>query len=123
MNRTFSTRLADWHEQAEGTKAVNIITIIQKLDKQLLKGTFYHYEYLSEICHPNSLGHNLMFGNLDHTTAIVALSDVAALDRAHFDHIFAAFFLVNLVEKFLQQIDRLLPRVRQLSEAAKKQQG
>jgi hypothetical protein len=64
-----------------------------------------------------------MFGKLNHTTAIVALSDIAALDRAHFDHIFAAFFLINLVERFLQKIDRLLPRVLELSEAAKKQQG
>src|SRR3981189_2314060 len=46
----FSTRLADWHEHAEGTKAVNILTIIEKMDKQLLKGTFHHYKYLSEIC-------------------------------------------------------------------------
>lgn len=118
MNRIFSTRLTDWEDQGAGVKAVNILTVVEKVDKDI-KGTFCHYEYLSEMCHPNSLGHNLMFGNLNCDTGVVSLSDVASLDKAHFSHVFGAFFLINLVELYLQKIDTLLPCVAELSEAYK----
>jgi hypothetical protein len=123
MNRTFSTRLTDWQEQADGVQAQNILTTLKKIDEKLLPGVYHHYEYLSEICHPNSLGHNLMFGNLSYDTATVTLSDKTALDKGHFDHVFAAFFLIQLVERFLQKIGDLKPRVLELSEAAKRAPG
>ena len=50
--------------EAPETKAVNILTYIDRFDKRA-EGFRGHYDILSERCHPNALGHNFMFGKLD----------------------------------------------------------
>jgi hypothetical protein len=49
-----------WTKEFPETKAVNVLSYIDKFDKRV-KGFRGHYDMLSERCHPNSLGHNFMF--------------------------------------------------------------
>ena len=66
MNRTFSTRDTEFIEALPNTKAINILTFIDRLEKQGLSGVRKHYEFLSERCHPNYLGQYHFFGTCDH---------------------------------------------------------
>ena len=118
MNRTFSTRQEDWHKEGSGLAAVSVLTLIDKMDKTI-EGARQHYDFLSEMCHPNSMGHNFMFGKLDTQTAVVCLSDQAPFTRAFSDHVFGGFILIGIFELSLDRIDKLLPRVLELSNAAR----
>ena len=80
MNRTFSTRLKHWLEGDAGVESINVLTIINKLDKKI-RGVRAHYDGLSEICHPNYLGHYAFFGSLDTARATLHLSDRDVLIR------------------------------------------
>src|SRR5262249_10573672 len=48
----------------------DVVTYIDKLDRKL-EGFRGQYDRLSERCHPNSLGHNLMFSKLDRSDGTV----------------------------------------------------
>jgi len=61
---TFSSRDAEWLSEAPETKAVNVLTYIDRFDRRA-EGFRGHYDILSERCHPNALGHNFMFGKLE----------------------------------------------------------
>ena len=119
MNRTFSSRLDDWVRDAPGTRAVNVVTFIDKLDKEI-PGARRHYDYLSEICHPNSPGQYLMFSGLDTSTAVVTLSDAKGFERGVFDHVVGGFLQIGLVERALDDIDKLLPAIVELNVNARK---
>lgn len=71
MNRTFSTRLENIFKGDKRYKAINILTLVQKLDKKL-EGVFKIYENLSEIAHPNHLGHFQSFADLNTENGTVA---------------------------------------------------
>jgi hypothetical protein len=55
-NRTFSTRDTELIEAHPDTKAITVLKFIDRLEKQGLSGMRQHYDFLSERCHPNSLG-------------------------------------------------------------------
>lgn len=122
MNRTFSTRLEGWYEQADNTQATNILGHIDKLEK-LIEGARHHYDLLSEICHPNSLGHNFLFGKLDQETARVNLSETICFRQDMLHHILAAFCLIRLADNCINKIDKLIPTVIMISESARKKEG
>lgn len=122
MNRTFATRLKHWTDNGQGLEAVNILTLIKKMDVEL-KGALRHYEALSELCHPNSLGHNLLFGALDRDNSTLLLSDEDCMDQGHLLHVLGCVGLFGLVESWMRRIDDLLPGVLDLSEANKPKTG
>jgi hypothetical protein len=55
-NRTISTRDLELVEAHPTTKAINVLTIIDRIEKRELPGIRPHYDSLSERCHPNSFG-------------------------------------------------------------------
>jgi hypothetical protein len=70
----FASRDQEWIKQAPDTAATSVLTYIDKLDKKV-PGYRAHYDSLSERCHPNSLGHNFMFSNLDRSDGTVRFCD------------------------------------------------
>ena len=70
----FASRDDEWLKQFPETKAVNILSYIDKFDKRA-KGFREHYDPLSERCHPNSLGHNFMFASLNREDGSITFHD------------------------------------------------
>lgn len=114
-----ATRLEDL---TGGSKAVNAISLIEKLDRQLGKkkeeGILGLYEFLCEFCHPNCYGHT-HFYQVDKDTWTVNLSDKPIPGKSLFNYIFGGFFLIEAIELSFRNIEiSLLPKVLKLSEAA-----
>jgi len=108
MNRTFSTRLDKWIDDANFVSAVNVLNFIDRLgvEFELVR---HHYNVLSEFCHPNYLGHFMIFSDLDPETGVVSLSEGKGFNKGIFHHIFAAFVLIGVVEASLDKIEELIP--------------
>jgi hypothetical protein len=113
MNRTFSTRDTEFIEALPNTKAINILTFIDRLEKQDLSGVRKHYEFLSERCHPNYLGQYHFFGTRDRETNVVSYSDWGNLER-HFNYVLAAAMLIQFVERCMDRLDTAILRVSEL---------
>jgi hypothetical protein len=112
-NRTFATRDAELVQSHPETKAVNILTFIDKLEKEGLSGVRQHYDSLSERCHPNSFGQHHFFGVRDRTTNVEHYSDLTDLER-HFDFIFAGAMLIQFIEHRMDRLDAAIIRVAEL---------
>jgi hypothetical protein len=121
-NRTFGTRLEGWYGPDTNIQATNVLGHIDKLDK-LADGARHHYDMLSEMCHPNALGHNFFFGDLDRTTATLTLSDTQCFNSHMLLRIIAAYGFLDFIESRLNQITRLLPTVIDISEDARQKPG
>ena len=109
---TFSCRDAEWLSEAPETKAVNILTYIDRFDKRA-EGFRGHYDILSERCHPNALGHNFMFGKLDRSDGSVRFFDEREPER-NGQMILAAVAVFPLVEPLMNHLDDLIVRVSDL---------
>lgn len=70
----FATRDEVFLSKHPEYRASSVLKYLQKVDRRA-PGFLRHYEYLSERCHPNSLGHNFMFSELDHTDGTVRFFD------------------------------------------------
>ena len=112
-NRTFSTRDVELVEAYPDTKAINILTLIDKLEKQGLPGVRQHYDFLSERCHPNSFGQQHFFSSLDRETRVERYSDLNDLQK-HFDFIFAGATLIQMVEVCMDRLDTAIIKVLEL---------
>ena len=115
-NRLMGTKMSDWHNERPWSEAVNVLTMIGKLEAEI-PNVKSAYATISDMCHPNVLGHLMLFGSLDRHTATYAFSDRTMLDRGHFDHAFACFMLVQLVEITLDHVEELLPTVAALGQS------
>jgi hypothetical protein len=113
INRTFGTKLEGWLSADRAELAVNVQTMLAKLDKTI-KGISGHYDRLSEICHPNYMGTYMMFADLDTSNGVVTFSDKKLFTSGIFHHVFTAFLLIGLVENAADAIDSLLPRIADL---------
>jgi hypothetical protein len=109
---TFSSRDPEWLKDAPETKAVNVLTYIDSLDKHA-PGFRGHYDMLSERCHPNSLGHNFMFSKLDRSNGSVRFFDEREPQR-NGQMILAALAVFPLVESLMNRLDDLILRVSDL---------
>jgi hypothetical protein len=109
---TFSSRDPEWLKEAPETKAVNVLTYIDKFDKRA-PGFRGHYDILSERCHPNSLGHNFMFSRLDRSDGPVRFFDERHPER-NGQMILAGLAVFPLVETMMNQLDDLIPKVSDL---------
>jgi hypothetical protein len=112
-NRTFSTRDVELVEAYPNTKAINILTLIDKLEKQGLPGVRQHYDFLSERCHPNSFGQQHFFSSLDRETRVERYSDLNDLQK-HFDYIFAGAMLIQVVEGCMDRLDMAILKIAEL---------
>jgi hypothetical protein len=122
MHVTHATRLEHWladYPAAMQTelKAINVLTMIDRLDKNKLEGARRFYDYLSEMCHPNSLGQYLAFATLDKTTAVETFSDLAGLNRGMFSCVVGALYMVAAIDDALTRLELLEPRIVALNKA------
>jgi len=109
---TFASRDPEWINEFPDTKAVNALTYVNKFDKQA-PGFRGHYDILSERCHPNSLGHNFMFAELDTSDASVCFSDERYPER-NGQMILAALAPLPLVESMMTRLADLTMKVADL---------
>jgi hypothetical protein len=108
-------RLSDWPE----AKATNIITVLEKLGKAsgMMKEVKAHYEWLSEICHPNSSGGFFMFGKMDReTTAVTFVAE--QYPEMNLSHLLAGLVLVLASEDWINDLVGCIPEVGLLHKAS-----
>jgi hypothetical protein len=112
QNGIFASRDPDWIKDSPGTQAISVLTYIDKFDKRA-EGFRGHYDMLSERCHPNSLGHNFMFSELDRTDGTVRYCDEREPAR-NGQMILAALAPLPLVESMSARLDELIDKVSDL---------
>ena len=116
-NRHFATREKAWLESNPDTQAINVLTLIDKLNKRLLKNTRRIYDILSESCHPNYLGHHAMYATLDTRTGTTTFSEAKDLEgRRH--GIFGCMYLILLDENCLNRLEVEIDRLADLQRKA-----
>jgi hypothetical protein len=109
MNRTFGSRDPDWIRDSPDLQAVNVITLIDKMNAKALPGARSHYDRLSERCHPNSFGQHQMFSKTDYETGTVTFQDSPSHQYAH--AIIAGLTLLWFAENLLDRISALTDQV------------
>jgi hypothetical protein len=110
MNRLFATRDAEWVAEQPAAKAISVLTLIDRLDRRDLPGIRPHYDEMSEICHPNSLGHRLAFGTLNQETGATTYSSGWSRSRIH--SLFATMVLIVIAKDVFDALDL---QVRQIA--------
>lgn len=112
MQATYANRDPEWIKDYPETKAVNVLTYIDQFDKAAA-GFRRHYDMLSERCHPNSFGHNFMFGTLDRTDGTVRFCEER--DPKHNKRmVLAALAPLPLVESIMDRLDKLILDISEL---------
>jgi hypothetical protein len=76
QNGIFASRNAQWVKEYPETMAISFLTYIDKFEVRA-EGLQGHYDFLSERCHPNAMGHNFMFAKLDRTDGSVSFATSA----------------------------------------------
>jgi hypothetical protein len=109
-NRSFATRDEELIKDLPGAIATNVLTFIDRLDRRLLPGLRAHYDFLSERCHPNSMGHHQLFGKRDRETNVTSYSDTHD-PEGHLNHILAAATLLRFVEACMDRLDAAIPAI------------
>jgi hypothetical protein len=116
MNRTFATRDVKWLQDHPSSQSINILTAIDKFDRDKLSGIRRHYDLLSERCHPNALGHHQFFSTLDTSNGTVTFSEKKYLD-ANFRHVFAAVILAMITENSMDRLDAAIHKTADLQHS------
>jgi hypothetical protein len=108
----FASRDKTFIENSPETEARNVLLYVDKLDKRV-PGFRNHYDRLSERCHPNALGHNFMFAELDRSDGTVRFCDEREpVQNARI--ILAALAPLTLLRSTLAQLDTLIEAVSEL---------
>lgn len=113
MNRMFATRSGELLKEFPATQAKSILTVIQSLDKRTMPGVWEHYCFMSERCHPNSLGHHQLFGVRDRETNVTKYSDWNHPEM-HLDHVLAGAMLIEWTEPCMDRLDAAILEVSEL---------
>lgn len=113
MNLIFSTRDEEIINDNQKVKALNILTYIDKLDRNFINGIRKHYNYMSERCHPNINGQLYLFGFIDKNTNITHFSDLLEPQK-HLNYILAGAKLLPLVETAMAHIDDMILRLAEI---------
>jgi hypothetical protein len=118
MNRMFATRdevlLADHPE----LHAVNVLTLIGKLQKRYDLEVMSNYESMSERCHPNSAGHHQMYTITDKSTGTVTFTE-AKNHEMTLVYILAPLGLLFLFERSMNVLDDAIPKLADLQHRLK----
>jgi hypothetical protein len=108
----FASRDPEWIKDRSELQAVSVLNYIDKFEKRV-PGFREHYNRLSERCHPNSLGHNFMFSQLDRATGTVHFFDERfPVENRH--SILAALGTLPIVESLMTSLDNLIEQVATL---------
>jgi hypothetical protein len=116
MNRTFASRDEEWLKLSPPSKAVNVLTLIERLDQEYLQGVRWHYDSLSERCHPNSLGHHHFFGKLDRDTGATTYRESSDIE-GHLNSVLLGAMLIGLAEFCLNDLDKAVGEIAELQDA------
>ncbi len=117
MKSSFGGRDEDLMKEHPDFITTNVLTSIDRIDRDLLRGLRRHYDRMSERCHPNSLGHHQFFGNLDTEAGVVTYSEVHKLQR-HLNHILAAAVLLGFGGACMDRLDIVILKIAKLQHAA-----
>lgn len=112
MRGIYASRDPEWLSEAPDTAAISVLTNIDKFDKRL-PGFRRHYDFLSERCHPNALGHTFMFSKLDQSDGTVRFCEEQQTGQ-NAQIILAAISSVPLVESMMSRLDGLIVQVSDL---------
>jgi hypothetical protein len=115
-SRTFATRDKKWIEENPQSEAINILTLIDRMDKRTGSSIRTHYDLMSERCHPNYLGHHQLYGTLDVETGTTTFSETKNIER-HRDVILGATLLLLLDERCIDRLENEIDRVAALQNA------
>lgn len=107
MKGTFASRDGQWLEAYPETQAVNVVTLIDRLDRRGLKGIRNHYDMLSERCHPNSMGHHQLFASTDKSDGTVRFS-VEKRGSGERQSVIASALLLPFVEQMMDELDQAI---------------
>lgn len=114
-SRTFATRHKKWIEGNPESEAINVLTLIDRMDKRTGSGVRGHYDLMSERCHPNYLG-NQLYGTLDVETSTTSFSETKNIER-HRDVILGAILLLLLDEHCIDRLENEVDPVAALQNA------
>jgi hypothetical protein len=106
----FSTRNEEMVSEGVGFKATNVLTFIDKLDKQL-DGVRESYDFLSEWCHPNGSGHLSTYGDMDRLTGSVRFSESSERVLGIQGHVVTCLMMILFTERAMEELDKLIPAV------------
>lgn len=110
FKRTFATKLPGGLLPKADIEATNILTLIDKMDPRKVVRDFYNL--LSEFCHPNHMGHHILFAEVDITSPTMKLGEGVWRGRTQIvEPIFSSLTILDLVEGWLTEIDEQLPKV------------
>jgi hypothetical protein len=112
MNRAFGSRDPDWIKDSPELQAVNVLTLIDKMDGQLLPGARRHYDRLSERCHPNAFGQHQMFTTTDYETGTVTFN--SRKSRRDISAIVCGIMLLDLSDAVFDRLGKLTEEVAEL---------
>jgi hypothetical protein len=100
----FSTRNDEWLAAGAGFKATNILTMMEKLDKDM-PGVKQHYDFLSEWCHPNWPGQSFLFATNDNANRVTTFSESKGRNNNVLDVIFGALMTITYFERMISELD------------------
>jgi hypothetical protein len=106
----FSTRNEEMASDGVGFKATNVLTFIDKLDKQIA-GVRESYDFLSEWCHPNGSGHLSTYGDINRSTGSVQFSDASDRVKGIQGHVVTCFMMILFTERAMERFDKFIPAI------------
>jgi hypothetical protein len=114
-NRLFATRDRELVERLPDTMAINVLTVVKKLDR-LIPGVFDHYEDTSELCHPNGRGHHQFFVTLDSNWTVTYADPV--LSERFATHILAPLGLLAIFDDDFIKVESMVEEVANIQSPA-----
>ena len=108
----FASRDPEWIKEYPQLAAINVLTYIDKFDKRA-SGFRGLYDILSERCHPNSLSHNFMFGELNRSDGSLRFHDERD-PAGNAQMVLAALAPLPLVDSMMARLDETILEVADL---------
>jgi hypothetical protein len=100
----FSTREEEWLEDGAGSKATNVVTMIEKFNAAV-PGIMKHYDLLSEWCHPNWVGQQFLFATTDSKALTTTFSESRGRNHNVLEAIVGAIMIITKFEAMLEELD------------------
>ena len=113
---TFATGVEDLLKESPEVKAQRISTWIDKLDREL-PGVRRHYNYLSDMVHPNYVGTFQFFASLDSATGTVSFSESKRRDKNTLEAISTPLMLIVLAKECFEQFEGFIKEVADLQHS------
>jgi hypothetical protein len=113
---TFATRVEDPLKESPELKAQRITNWLDKLDREL-PGVRRHYNYLSDMVHPNYSGTFRFFASLDSATGTVSFSESKTRDKNTLGAISTPLMLIVLAKDCFEQFDGFIKQVTDLQHS------